>query len=404
MLLDVLVIGAGIQGVGIAQAAAAAGYSVQVLEQYPQVATGSSSRSTKLIHGGLRYLESNQFSLVRECLLERRYLLRNAPHLVRLVPFLIPVYRHSMRPAWMIRAGLTFYALLGSLRREARFCKIPRRDWKNLDGLEQDGLVAVYQYYDAQTDDAALTAAVMQSALDLGAQLITSATVERIDLSAANPAVSYHRAGTRDCVEARVVINATGPWVGQIVAGVTPAQVVPKIDLVQGTHIIVPGRLSDRIYYVEAPSDRRAVFILPWGEHTMVGTTESHFQGDPAQVQAKDSEVQYLLDTLAQHFPERGVDVAQIIDKFAGLRVLPGDSGNANRKSRDTVLQLDSVAQPRLISVLGGKLTAYRAMAQMVLGEARRSLPPVTPIVDTRYMRLPDVDHCEIKPFRPFAV
>ncbi|HIO13712.1 MAG TPA: FAD-dependent oxidoreductase, partial [Chromatiales bacterium] len=226
MLLDVLVIGAGIQGVGIAQAAAAAGYSVQVLEQYPQVATGSSSRSTKLIHGGLRYLESNQFSLVRECLLERRYLLRNAPHLVRLVPFLIPVYRHSMRPAWMIRAGLTFYALLGSLRREARFCKIPRRDWKNLDGLEQDGLVAVYQYYDAQTDDAALTAAVMQSALDLGAQLITSATVERIDLSAANPAVSYHRAGTRDCVEARVVINATGPWVGQIVAGVTPAQVV----------------------------------------------------------------------------------------------------------------------------------------------------------------------------------
>ena len=162
---DLVVIGAGIHGVGVAQAAAAAGYSVLVLEQ-TGIASATSCRSSKLIHGGLRYLESGQLNLVRESLRERDILLRIAPQLVQLVPFYIPVYRHTARRPWQIRAGLALYAVLGNLRRHAWFAALPRVQWGNLDGLATENLQAVFRYQDAQTDDAALTQAVMRSAQD----------------------------------------------------------------------------------------------------------------------------------------------------------------------------------------------------------------------------------------------
>jgi glycerol-3-phosphate dehydrogenase len=160
---DLVVIGAGIHGAGIAQAAAARGLSVLVLEQ-AGVASGTSSRSSKLIHGGLRYLESGQFSLVRECLQERALLLKLAAGLVELKPFYIPVYRDTARRPWLLYAGLSLYRMLGDGSAAMRFRRVPQHDWKSLDGLDTTGLEAVFQYYDAQTDDTALTNAVMRSA------------------------------------------------------------------------------------------------------------------------------------------------------------------------------------------------------------------------------------------------
>jgi glycerol-3-phosphate dehydrogenase len=170
MTYDIVIIGGGIHGVGVAQAAAAAGYSALVLEQ-TGLASGTSSKSSKLIHGGLRNLESGQWRLVRESLREREVLLRVAPELVRLVPFYIPVYRHTRRPAWQIGTGLSLYALLGGLHENNRFSDMARSGWAQLDGLDTRDLQHVFRYYDAQTDDAALTRAVMHSAESLGAQL-----------------------------------------------------------------------------------------------------------------------------------------------------------------------------------------------------------------------------------------
>ena len=188
---DVVIIGAGIHGAGVAQAAAAAGYSVLVLEQYDAVAQGSSSRSSKLIHGGLRYLESGQFHLVRECLRERSILLRNAPHLVELVPFHIPVYRETRRRPWKIVLGLGIYSLFS----RKRFHKISRDDWHQLDGLRCDRLDAVFSYYDAQTDDARLTRTVLASARDLGADLVTAAEFMLARLQGDGVEVTYMHAG-----------------------------------------------------------------------------------------------------------------------------------------------------------------------------------------------------------------
>ncbi len=208
---DVCVIGGGINGVGAAQAATAAGHSTVLLEK-TALAAGTSSKSSKLIHGGLRYLESYEFSLVHESLNERALLLRNAPELIRLVPFHIPVYEDMRRPPWLVRSGLAVYSVLGHLRAAARFTTVPRAQWASLDGLQTRGLKAVFRYQDAQTDDALLTRAVMHSATALGAETIVPARVTQIGLENASVRVSYVDAGGESELEASVVVNAAGPW------------------------------------------------------------------------------------------------------------------------------------------------------------------------------------------------
>jgi glycerol-3-phosphate dehydrogenase len=193
---DVAVIGAGIHGTGVAQAAAAAGHSVLLLEQ-TSVAAGSSSRSSKLIHGGLRYLETGQFGLVRESLRERGLMLRLAPELVRVQRFYIPVYAHTRRRPWQLRLGLSLYALLSSLRPESRFGTVPRSEWATLDGLDTAGLQAVFWYQDGQTDDRALTRAVRDSALQLGAQLRCPARFESARLDDDGVLLRYAQARHR---------------------------------------------------------------------------------------------------------------------------------------------------------------------------------------------------------------
>ncbi|MDX5409395.1 MAG: FAD-dependent oxidoreductase [Thauera sp.] len=382
--VDLVIVGAGIQGAGVAQAAAAAGHSVLMLEQ-TGIASGTSSRSSKLIHGGLRYLESGQFALVRECLRERAVLLRNAPGLVRLVPHHIPVYQETRRrPAWL-RAGLNLYALLGGLGSAVRYRSLPREDWSRLDGLRQDGLQAVFRYFDAQTDDAALTGAVVRSAQSLGARLCLPATFTGAAEERGCLCVRYGNAGDETEVRCHALVNAAGPWVDAVLQRVEPVAPGPGMELVAGAHIVLPRRLTRGVYYAESPRDGRAVFIMPWrGDRTLVGTTERAYSGDPAGVAPSDDEIGYLLETVRHYFPDYATLEPEAA--FAGVRVLPAGQDSAFARPRDTRLHVTHAG--RVVSIYGGKLTAYRATAERVLGCIRDALPQRVARADTRYLPL----------------
>ena len=383
--VDVLVIGAGIQGAGVAQAAAAAGYSVRVLEK-TGVASATSSRSSKLIHGGLRYLETGQLGLVRECLRERDILLRIAPQLVRRVPFHIPIYRHSRRSAWKIRAGLSLYAGLNSLQRASWFSSMPRRQWTELDGLSTIDLIAVFRYYDAQTDDAALTQAVMRSAQRLDAELVCPGEFVGAQRTPGGYRVRY-RAGDHEVeCSAAALVNAAGPWGNEALAGIRPRLDPPAVELVQGTHLVLDGGLEQGIYYTEA-GDGRAVFVMPWHGQTLIGTTETAYHGDPAQAQPLAAEEKYLLRTFQQYFPQRPVHVR---DRFAGLRVLPHTNGAAFDRPRETLYMTDAARGARLVGIYGGKLTSYRAAALKALDVIWPVLPRRATRADTAFLELND--------------
>lgn len=365
---DVVVIGAGIHGAGVAQAAAAAGYSVLVLEKN-KVAAGTSCKSSKLIHGGLRYLESAQFSLVRKSLKERKILCRIAPDLVKLKPFYIPVYKNTTRRPWQIRMGLSLYALLGNLRKENLFKHVRCKEVKNPDQLIQTDLQTIYQYNDGQTNDAKLTKAVMFSAKQLGAELFFPVAIVSIIKNDNGFNITYKKDNKEKHTQAKVVINAAGPWVNEVHKLVTPEAESLAIDLVQGTHIILDVAAPSGIYYLEAV-DQRAVFVMPYEfngeEKTMVGTTEKLFQGKADDVKATAEEVDYLLNVYKSYFPCK--TKVNVVHQFAGLRVLPKDDGSMFSRPRDTILHW---AMPGLLTLYGGKLTAYRSTSELVINKIK---------------------------------
>ena len=372
---DVVVAGGGIHGAGVAQAAAACGHSVLLLEQ-EAIAAGSSSRSSKLIHGGLRYLESGQLRLVRESLHERALMLKLAPELVRLQKFFIPVYDHSRRKPWQLRIGLSLYALLAGLDGAARFGTVPLSDWAQLDGLDTHGLRQVFYYHDAQTDDALLTAAVMRSAQSLGAELALPARFTGATLAGDEVQVRYLHNGSQLECTARVLVNAAGPWADALARCITPAISVPALELVQGTHLVLDGPPQQGVYYVESPRDGRAIFVMPWRNQLLVGTTEVRFHGDPAAVTPGPHEIHYLLGVLRHYFPKyRDAAAAELRGAFAGLRVLPAGGGHAFHRSRETLLVPDRGARPRVLSIYGGKLTTWRAVAARAMALLAPSLP-----------------------------
>jgi glycerol-3-phosphate dehydrogenase len=382
---DIAIVGAGIHGAGIAQAAAAAGHRVLVLEQ-TDVASGTSSRSSKLIHGGLRYLEHGNLALVRECLRERQLLLKLAPDLVRLRPFHIPVYRYTTRRPWQLRAGLSIYSLLGGLGSRTRFRSLPRQVWESLDGLRTDELQSVFQYWDAQTDDGALTRAVMRSAQSLGAELKMPARFLHAELDEQGVSLLFTSDGREQSCRCNVLVNAAGPWVNQVAGGIAALCSELAIDLVQGTHLAFDARLGENIYYLEVPDDGRMVFVMPWRGITLVGTTETLFEGnDPGAVAPLPSERAYLRQVFSYYFPQTALNE---VTAFAGLRVLPQDSRRPFDRGRELVLSSDRRPRPRILSVYGGKLTSYRADALKVMARLRGSLPARNPLADTARLRL----------------
>lgn len=358
---DILIIGAGIQGAAVARLAAQHGYRVRLIEQFSCAAEGTSSRSSKLIHGGLRYLETGQFQLVRECLQAQRHLLRERPSLVKLVPFYIPVYTHTSRPPWKIGLGLWLYHRLGG----QGFTRVPESAWDKLDGLDTRQLRVVFRYFDAQTDDRVLTEAVLADARALGAIITFETSFRQAECGTNGCRTQCQGPSGQEEITSRVLVNAAGPWVNHVIGQVTPHTKPLDIELVQGTHIIVPGSLQQGIYYLEAPQDQRAVFAIPWQGHIMIGTTETPWRGDPADVHPLEQEKTYLLEVYNRYF-KRNLAPGDILDAFAGLRVLPTGNGRAFTRRRDTILHNDS-ATPRLLSIYGGKLTSHESTAEKVL-------------------------------------
>jgi glycerol-3-phosphate dehydrogenase len=358
---DLAVVGAGIHGAAVAKAAAQRGYRVILLEQYDGPALGTSSKSSKLIHGGLRYLESGQFRLVRECLNERQRLLDEQPDLVKLIPFHIPVYRHTRRRPWLIAAGLSLYALLGG----KSFRRIRQQGWGELDGLKTRDLKCVFRYWDAQTDDRQLTGRIIEEAERLGAQVHYNTRFVAAQCTAIDCEISFEAAETLQTVRARALVNATGPWVNTVLEKISPRIAPLSIELIQGTHIIVPGTLRRGIYYLEAPRDQRAVFVMPWQGNIMIGTTETPYRGDPEKVRPLENEILYLLETW-NHYFDKPIRREDVIESFAGLRVLPASDSNPFERSRDTLLHRD-MNLPMVLSIYGGKLTSHQHTAMRVL-------------------------------------
>jgi len=391
-----VVIGAGILGAGVAQAAAAAGHDVLLLERR-EPAAGTSSRSSKLIHGGLRYLETGQLALVRESLAERAILLRIAPHLVRLVPFHLPVYRGMRRGPLVLRAGLTLYAGLGGFAQGTGFRSVPRRAWGELDGLTTEGLRSVFEYRDGQTDDAALCRAVVASAQELGAEVRLAAEV--VDARWTQGAGGHWRvcwrdaAGSEGVALARCVVNAAGPWATGVNGHVHPSPPNHGVELVGGAHIELEGRLARGIYYTESPSDGRAVFSIPWKGRILVGTTETPYEGDPARVAPTQAEIEYLLAVHRRYFPaSRGA----VVDAWAGLRVLPRAPSRAFGRPREVLLLADNPRRPTWTTLFGGKLTGYRRTAERVVRSLGTTLSRPEPRADTATLRLPNLERVTV--------
>ncbi|GAB3377218.1 FAD-dependent oxidoreductase [Spongiibacter taiwanensis] len=380
---EVAVIGGGVQGAGIAQAAAAAGYKVTIFERH-HWAAGTSQRSSKLIHGGLRYLETGQIPLVYHSLQERARLLKNAPDLVKPVKFFIPIYKDTSRRPWQIRAGLTLYYLLSGGGQLARFRSVPKSEWDQLDGISTNDLQAVFQYWDGQTNDKLLTEAVIRSAQEMGVTTLASAELMEARKTANGYRLTIRTLDGHIHCDCKCLVNAGGPWVNDIGHRIETDTAPRSIDLVRGSHILVNKTLSQGVYYMESPRDGRAVFAMPWGDKALIGTTEVIHEEGADNVTPSTEEISYLQATFGHFFKN---DDATVLEAWAGLRVLPKSSELANKRDRDTFFLCDDPKKASLIAVYGGKLTSYRHTAERVMDYITESLGKRTVVADTR--RLP---------------
>jgi glycerol-3-phosphate dehydrogenase len=374
---DVLVIGGGVTGAGIALDAATRGLSVALVEQR-DYAAGTSSRSSKLIHGGLRYLEQMNFGLVREALRERGLLLTElAPHLVRPVSFLFPLTHHVWERAY-IGTGIQMYDTMGGARHLPRHRHLSRRaSLALMPALRPDALIGAIRYYDAQVDDARHTMEIARTAAAYGATTVISARV--VDLLREGDRVVGARVRdqesgeTRD-VAARQVINATGVWTDEIQDLVGRGRI--KVRASKGIHLVVP---RDRIHSdtgLILRTESSVLFVIPWGRHWMIGTTDTDWNLDLAHPAASASDIQYLLDRIntVLRTPLTHEDVEGV---FAGLRpLLSGESEATSKLSREHAV-VQTVAG--LITIAGGKYTTYRVMAEDAVDAAVRNLPQRVP-------------------------
>ena len=369
---DLLVIGGGINGVGIARDAAGRGLKVLLCEK-GDLAGATSSASSKLIHGGLRYLEHGDFRLVREGLAEREVLLRMAPHLVRPLTFGLPQGAGS-RPAWLIRAGLFLYDRLGGGHslpgsRSVRFSGAA------LGAPLRDAVRGGFTYSDCRTDDTRLTIANARDAALRGAEILP-----RTELVSAKREGALWRAGLRAeagetrQIAARILVNAGGPWVLDVLARAGLSARF-TLRLVKGSHIVVPRLYEGEQAYLLQNDDRRIVFVIPFErDFSLVGTTELPFDGDPARAEITDEEIAYLCRAVGRwfHTPPSPADV---IWSFAGVRPLYDDRAKkASAVTRDYAFDVDTAGAPAL-SIFGGKLTTYRRLAEHALERLAPYLP-----------------------------
>ncbi|WP_111412099.1 glycerol-3-phosphate dehydrogenase [Billgrantia lactosivorans] len=369
--LDMFIIGGGINGTGIANDAAGRGLAVALCEQ-GDLAGATSSASSKLIHGGLRYLEHHEFRLVGEALREREVLLHKAPHIIWPLRFILP-HRSHLRPAWMIRAGLFLYDHLGRRKR------LPgsRGIRFHTDSPLKPEIMRGFEYSDCWVDDARLVVLNALQAREGGAEILvrTRCTGAREENGIWRIELEDMHSGERFERHARTLVNAAGPWVERVVREQAARPSRYCIRMIQGSHIVVPRLNTDDRAYILQNSDRRIVFVLPYeDDFSLVGTTDQRFHGDPAQAAISEQETDYLLGVVNEHF-RRQLDRRDVISSFSGVRPLCDDeSADPSAMTRDYTLALDDNGAP-LLSVFGGKITTYRKLAEAALKLLAPALP-----------------------------
>lgn len=392
--VDLVIVGGGINGAGIARDAALRGLRVLLLEAR-DFGSGTSSWSTRLIHGGLRYLEYAEIGLVRESLRERTLLRRNAEHLVKPIRITIPLYRGAKRGPWLVRIGMLAYDLLSFGKSMPGHDMLSRDELlKALPGLAADGLRGGASYFDAQVTFAErLVLENVIAAAEAGATMRNYSPVSSIrPLADGRHCVLFRdRSGEENEVITRCVINAAGPWVDAVLA--LCEEKMPRfMGGTKGSHIVVgqfDGAPADAVY-VEAGADGRPIFIVPWNGQYLIGTTDIRVDGDPADTRASDEEIRYLLEETNRVFPRAALAVGDIHFAYAGVRPLPfKKKGPESAITRRHIIKRHSGRSAGLFSVIGGKLTTYRNLAEQVVDIVGKYLRVTLEDCDTRNLRLP---------------
>ncbi len=375
-VVDLLVVGGGINGVGIARDAAGRGLKV-VLAETSDLASATSSASTKLIHGGLRYLEYYEFRLVREALSEREVLLASAPHIIWPLRFVLP-HEKSLRPAWMIRIGLFLYDHLGGRRTLAGSRRVDLSRAPYADGLKP-GLKIGFEYSDCWVNDARMVALNAIDARERGAEILTRTACISARRDGATWLAELESAGgRRSTVRSRALVNAAGPWAGEFLSKEMGRGGAEHLRLVKGSHIVVNRLYPGEHAFILQNADRRIVFTIPYeGRFTLIGTTDLPYHGDPGAVRIAEEETCYLCDVVNHHF-SRAISPADVVWSYSGVRPLFDEDGreSASAVSRDYVLDLEHDAGgPPLLNVFGGKITTYRRLSEHALQKLRPYFP-----------------------------
>ena len=398
---DIAVIGGGINGAGIARDAAGRGLSVLLAEQH-DLASHTSSASTKLIHGGLRYLENYDFRLVREALAERERLLESAPHIIKPLSFVLP-HDPAIRPAWLIRLGLMFYDRLAPRSRLAASKAISLKS----DPVGRDlkgGYTKAFVYSDCWVDDSRLVVLAALDAAERGATILTRTKVVGAARRGEAWELTLQSDGSRalTCIRAKAIVNAAGPWVADVLHDVLCSKTRRRVRLVKGSHIVVPALYAGDHAFIFQNDDSRIVFAIPYeGRFTLIGTTDVPFEGDASAVRASSAEIDYLCQCVSRYFRKR-VCAADVVWRYAGVRPLFDDgAGDPSAVTRDYVLDLDApLGQPQALSVFGGKITTFRRLAEHALAGLRPYFPNMGPAW-TAKAKLPggDFEHGDFAAF-----
>jgi len=368
---DVLVVGGGINGAGIARDAAGRGLSVLLCEQ-DDLASHTSSASTKLIHGGLRYLEHLQLALVRKALIEREILLASAPHLMRPLRFVLPHDAH-LRPAWLIGAGLFLYDHLARRRLLAGSARIDLRHHAAGTALKAQ-YAQGFVYSDGWTNDARLVVLNAVDAQERGALILTRTRCEKLEPLQGRWLATLATPSGRQTIVARAAVNATGPWVSRFAQDASPVSVCHSVRLVKGSHIVVPRLYAHRFAYLLQNDDHRIVFVIPYErDFTLIGTTDVEYTDDPGAVRIEPGEVDYLCAAVNRYFA-KSVQPTEVVWSYSGVRpLLEDEASDPASVSRDYALELDREPAP-LLTVLGGKITTYRKLAESAVDMLAREL------------------------------
>jgi len=365
---DIFVIGGGINGCGVARDAVGRGFTV-FLAEMNDLASGTSSGSTKLIHGGLRYLEHYEFRLVRESLMEREVLWKSAPHIIWPMRFVLP-HAQGIRPAWLIRLGLFLYDYIGGRKLLPPTRTLDMRTdpaGKPLKPL----FSRAFEYSDCWVNDARFVVLNARDAADRGAVIRTRARVvsARREEGAWTIGIEDLRSGKVERVRARLLVNAAGPWVDHVLSGAVGQNDVHNVRLVQGSHIVVKKKFEDERAYFFQNKDGRIIFAIPYeDDFTLIGTTDQDYEGDPASVTISDAEIKYLCDAASEYFA-KPVTRDDIVWTYSAVRPLYDDGASkAQEATRDYVLKGEGGdGQAPIVNIFGGKITTYRRLSEAML-------------------------------------